>query len=229
MKFCSIILARGGSKGLLGKNIIEFCGKPLLAWTVEHCTEGGATPVYVSSESEEILEVGEQYGAKSILRPENISGDYATSESGWLHALEIIEAELGSVDWVLAPQVTSPLRSQDDIRNGLKLAESGKYDSLFSCSIAEDLFFWEFRSKNLESLNYDWKNRERRQDLSKQYIENGSFYLFRPEILRHGYNRFGGRIGKVEMDFWKMFEIDSMEDLRMCSALMKEYLLKDNQ
>ena len=114
----------------------------MLAWTIEHCIEGGVTPVYVSSDSEQILKVGERYGARSILRPENISGDYATSESGWLHTLEIIEAELGSVDWVLAPQVTSPLRTAEDIRDGVKLAGSGKYDSLFSCSIAEDLFFW---------------------------------------------------------------------------------------
>ncbi len=227
MKFCSIILARGGSKGLPGKNIIKFCGKPLLAWTIEHCIEGGAAPVYVSSESKEILIVGERYGAQSILRPEKISGDIASSESGWLDALDVIESESGIMDWVLAPQVTSPLRTAADIRNGLKLADSGKYDSLFSCSIAEDLFFWEIRSNNLESINYDWKNRKRRQDFPKQHIENGSFYLFRPEILRKNNNRIGGRIGIVEMDFWKMFEIDSLNDLRMCSALMKEFLIKD--
>mgnify|MGYP000844284957 CR=1 FL=1 len=223
MKFCSIILARGGSKGLPRKNIIEFCSKPLLAWTVEHCIEGGATPVYVSSDSEEILGVGEQYGAKSILRPENISGDYATSESGWLHALEIIEAESGIMDWILAPQVTSPLRTENDICNGLELAASDKYDSLFSCSISEDILFWGIHSKKLVSMNYEWKNRKRRQDFPKQYIENGSFYLFRPEILRDNNNRFGGRIGMVEMEFWKMFEIDSQEDLRMCAAFMKDF------
>lgn len=226
MEFCSIILARGGSKGLQGKNITEFCGKPLLAWTIEHCIEGGAAPVYVSSESKEILVVGERYGAQSVLRPEKISGDNASSESGWLHALDVIETESGIVDWVLAPQVTSPLRTAADIRNGLKLADSGKYDSLFSCSIAGDLLFWETRSNNLESINYDWRNRKRRQDFPKQHIENGSFYLFRPEILRKNNNRFGGRIGIVEMAFWKMFEIDSMNDFRMCSALMKEFLIR---
>ena len=88
------------------------------------------------------------------------------------------------------------------------------------------MFFWEFRANNMESVNYDWKDRERRQDISKQYIENGSFYLFRPKILRQANNRFGGRIGKIKMEFWKMFEIDSMDDLRMCSALMKEFIIK---
>ena len=226
MKTVAIILARGGSKEILDKNIIDFCGKPLLAWTIEHCRDGGVDSVYVSSDSDKILEVGEKFGAVSINRPKEISGDTATSESGWLHALEVIEEKTTNLDWILAPQVTSPLRSTDDIRNGLEIANSGKYDSLFSCSIAEDLFFWEESSGNLDSVNYDWRNRKRRQDIPKQYIENGSFYLFRPEVLRKNNNRFGGQIGVVEMEFWKMFEIDSMDDLRMCSALMKEFLLE---
>lgn len=225
MKSVAIILARGGSKGIPNKNIVEFCGKPLLAWTVEHCLDGGVDLVYVSSDADGILDVGEKYGARSIRRPSDISGDEATSESGWLHALKVIENTNGEMDWILAPQVTSPLRTSDDICRGLDLAASGKYDSLFSCSIAEDLFFWEERAGSLESINYDWHNRKRRQDIPKQYIENGSFYLFRPEVLRQNNNRFGEKIGVIEMEFWKMFEIDSREDLRMCSALMKEFLI----
>ena len=91
MKICAVILARGGSKGIPNKNIIDFCGKPLLSWTIEHCRDGGVDSIYVSSDSDKILEVGEEYGAVSIKRPEEISGDTATSESGWLHALEVIE------------------------------------------------------------------------------------------------------------------------------------------
>ena len=197
-----------------------------MAWTIEHCQKGEVDQVFVSSDSEEILETGSRYGGIPIERPIEIAGDNATSESGWLHALDLIEAKEGTVDWVLAPQVTSPLRSADDIRKGIETASSGKYDSLFSCSIAEDLFFWEEQPEGLRSLNYDWRNRKRRQDISKQFIENGSFYLFKPDILRENKNRFGGRIGMIEMEFWKMFEIDSDEDLRMCAVLMKEFLIE---
>ena len=168
-----------------------------------------------------------RYGALPIERPLAIAGDTASSESGWLHALNVIEENEGTVDWVLAPQVTSPLRTADDIRKGIETARFGNYNSLFSCSIAEDLFFWEQQSEGLESVNYDWRNRKRRQDVPKQYIENGSFYFFRPEVLRANNNRFGGKIGIVEMEFWKMFEIDSQEDLRMCAALMKEFLVEE--
>lgn len=226
MKTIAVILARGGSKGIPKKNVVNFCGKPLIGWSIEHCLEVGVEDVYVSSDCEEILAVGELYGARRILRPKSISGDAATSESAWLHALEVIEAEFGRVEWVLAPQVTSPLRTATDIRNGLNIALSGRYDSLFSCTVVEDLLFWELKANCLQSVNYDWKSRKRRQDMPKQIIENGSFYLFRPEILREHNNRFGGRIGKVEMESWKMFEIDSVEDLRMCTAIMNEFVLK---
>lgn len=228
MNITAIVLARGGSKGIPKKNIIDFCGKPLMAWTIENCLQGGCDSVWVSSDSEEILAVGSQYGAKPIKRPDDISDDFATSESAWKHAIGYIESLSGqSIDWVVAPQVTSPLREASDIRSGIEIALKGECDSLFSCSVAEDLFFWERNTAGvLDSVNYDWRNRKRRQDIPEQYIENGSFYMFQPEVLLKNNNRFGERIGLVKMAFWKMFEIDSPDDLRMCSALMKEFLMK---
>jgi CMP-N,N'-diacetyllegionaminic acid synthase len=223
----AIILARGGSKGIPGKNIIDFCGKPLIVWTIEQLQYAkGINSIWVSSDSEDILAVSQACGANIISRPPEISGDLATSESGWLHALEIIENNAGDVDIILAPQVTSPLREPSDIERGLRDFIEQNCDSMFSCSVAEDLFFWEKKSDGgWRSINYDYKNRNRRQDIPKQYIENGSFYLFKKEVLRQCNNRLGGKIGITQMELWKMFEIDSMEDLKMCEALMKEFLL----
>ncbi len=224
MKVVAIILARGGSKGLPGKNILPFCGKPLLGWTIENCLDGGIKEVFVSSDSDEILTIGEKYGARSIKRPDSISSDTSSSESGWLHGLDFVEASLGQVDWVFAPQVTSPLREKTDVQLGIKMAESGDYDSLFSCNVIEDFFIWEDRNGSMVSVNYDWRNRQRRQDIERRYVENGSFYIFKSELLRSTANRLGGRIGRVEMESWKMFEIDSTTDFRKCEALMKEFL-----
>ena len=224
MRVVAIILARGGSKGLPGKNIRPFCGKPLLAWTIENCRDGGIEDIFVSSDSDEILEVGLQYGAKMIKRPDEISIDTSSSESGWQHGLDRAEELLGEIDWVFAPQVTSPLREKSDVRYGIELAKTDKYDSLFSCNVIEDFFIWEDKGGSMNSVNYDWRNRKRRQDIEQRYVENGSFYLFKSEILRKFLNRLGGRIGKVEMDSWKMFEIDNSTDFRKCEALMKEFL-----
>jgi len=228
MRIVSIILARGGSKGIPRKNLIDFCGKPLLQWTIEQCqATREVDSVWVSSDSEEILDFANEKGANVIQRPEELASDLATSESGWLHALDIIESHLGLVDLVLAPQVTSPLRESTDIEKALSLFVAGQFDSMFSCSVAEDLYYWQ-RTANghLESVNYDWRNRKRRQEHPPQYIENGSFYLFKPEVLRRFNNRFGEHIGMVEIEFWKTFEIDSLETMRLCAALMNEFLIK---
>ena len=228
MKITAIILARGGSKGLPHKNILNFCGKPLISWTIENCFDAGINSVWVSSDSEEILEISKNSGAQLLKRPNSISNDNSTSEEAWLHAINHIESlQNNKIDFVFAPQVTSPLREAKDIINAIKIIEEQKLDSLFSSSIVEDLFFWEKNSGGmLESVNYDWKNRKRRQDISEKFIENGSFYFFKPNILKSNNNRFGGKIGLVKMEFWKMFEIDSKEDFKMCSALMNEFLIK---
>lgn len=227
MNVVAIILARGGSKGIPKKNIIDFCGKPLIAWTIDNCIKGGANSVWVSSDSDEILEISSNYGANKIKRPDDIAGDFATSESAWLHAIDYIEQAEEKIEWVVAPQVTSPLREASDISKAIALAKENIHDSFFSCSVAEDLFFWQKnKDGNLDSVNYDWRNRKRRQDIPKQFIENGSFYIFKPQVLRNTNNRFGSNIGIVEMEFWKMFEIDSFDDLKMCSALMQEFIIK---
>lgn len=230
MNTVSIILARGGSKGIPKKNIINFCGKPLISWTIEQCLAvREIDSVYVSSDSEEILALSKEFGAKQIYRPKEISNDTATSEAAWLHAIDNIESTSGKIDVVVAPQVTSPLREPKDLLNGLKIFSQKKFDSIFSCSLAEDLYFWQKNEAGLlESVNYDWRNRKRRQDHSPQFIENGSFYIFTPNGLRSSHNRFGEKIGMVEMEFWKAFEIDSIETMRICAALMQEFILKES-
>ena len=227
MNIQCVIPARGGSKSIFKKNISNFCGKPLLAWTIEQCIDSDKiSNVWVSSDDDVILNIAAEYGAKKIKRPKDISGDKATSESSWQHAIDYLHSNDVPVDIVLGAQVTSPLREVFDINNAISKFIEGNYDSMFSASIAEDLFFWEELSGGINSSNYDYKNRKRKQDLEKKIIENGSFYLFKPEILKKESNRLGGKIGYSEMEFWKMFEIDNMNDLRMCSALMKEFLIK---
>jgi len=228
MSVTAILLARGGSKGIPRKSLIDFCGKPLIVWSIEQCLAArGIDSVWVSSDDDEILAVAEQYGARPLRRPEALANDQATSEVGWLHAIDTIEVAHGKIEVVVAPQATSPLREATDIERGLAVFAEGNYDSLFSCGVAEDLYFWQRDAAGqLNSINYDWRNRKRRQDHAPQYIENGSFYLFQPAVLRRFNNRFGERIGMVEMDFWKTFEIDSLEGLRLCAALMQEFLLR---
>ena len=224
----AIIPARGGSKGIQKKNLINFCGKPLISWTVNQAlfTKSIST-VWVTSDSEEILNVAKKLGANTISRPKSLSSDTSTTESTWKHALKIIEEKTGSVDMVIGLQPTSPIRESKDIEKAIQIFKKSKSDSLFSATEIGDFYIWQKKKQKLTSLNYDYENRGRRQDNTKQYVENGSFYIFKPQTLKKFNNRLGGKIEISLMEFWKSFEIDSFEDLELCETLMKHYILRN--
>lgn len=228
METVAIIPARGGSKGIPGKNIIPFCGHPLLAWSVACAKKCRAiSGVYVSTDSDEISAVARQFGAEVIWRPPEISTDTATSESALLHALDEIEkARASKVDCMIFMQCTSPLRETSELDGAIEKFQAENLDSLFSAAELEDMLVWKQEAGKLESWNYDYRNRKRRQDATeRQFVETGSFYLTRPAILRQTGNRIGGKIGMWEVPFWKCFEIDSLEGLAFCELLMKTHHL----
>ncbi len=223
----AIIPARGGSKGIRKKNLTNFCEKPLVVWSIEQALKAKRiSSVWVSSDLKEIQNITIESNARVIKRPKSISTDTSTAEATWLHALKIIEDEVGTVDLVVGLQPTSPLRESSDIDKAIKKFETTKCDSLFSGSEIGDFYIWQKRKRGIDSLNYDYKNRGRRQDFSKQYVENGSIYLFKPELLKKHNNRLSGKIEVSLMEFWKSFEIDSFEDVELCETLMKHYILK---
>lgn len=228
MKIAAIILARGGSKGIPHKNRKLFCGKPLIVWTIEQAKNARSVDsVWVSSDDPEILAIAKQNGAHEIIRPTELSGDEATSESGWLHAVDNIERTGVKIDLVIGLQPTSPLRESGDIERGIEVFLRENLDSLFAGAELKDFLIWKTDCQtNLESLNYDYRQRKRRQDCALQYVENGSFYIFKPEILRRYNNRFGGKIGVALMELWKSFELDSQTDWKMCEILMNVFLLQ---
>ena len=224
----AIILARGGSKGIPKKNIIKFCGKPLIVWSIEQAVKTkGISSVWVSSDDKKILKISKDAGANIIIRPKNLSKDSSTSVSGWIHAINKIQEKNHVIKNVVALQATSPVRESRDIERGLKEYNIKKFDSMFSGAQIGDFLIWQRENKNkLKSINYNFKNRQRRQKINEQFVENGSFYIFTPESIEKFNNQLGGKIGIVKMEFWKSFEIDDYEDIEFCELLMKHYLLK---
>jgi N-acylneuraminate cytidylyltransferase len=225
----AMIPARGGSKGIKDKNLIELCGKPLLAWSIEHarvCPEVDA--VFVTSDSERILEVARAHGAGAIVRPVALATDTASSEDALLHALDEIEPEAGAIELVVFLQATSPLRKPGDISAAIAAVRSQNADSHFSAVRMEDVCLWKALNGNpIDSVTYDYRQRGRRQDRQPYLLENGSIYVFRPEVLRRERNRLGGRIVVSTMEPWQAFEIDSIEDLPLCEYYMQRHLLAD--
>lgn len=218
----AIIPARAGSKGIINKNIIDFCGKPLLAWSIEVALQSHLVmEVYVSTDGEEIAEIAESFGAKVIWRPKELSTDESSSESAIAHAMEAIEKN-HPLDLVLFLQATSPIRKVNDIDEAIEIFHKEKLDSLFSMSRTEDYCLWKREKGKLDSVNFDYHNRGRRQEREPLYLENGSIYIFKPKILREYQNRLGGRIGMYEMPFTRSYEIDCLEDMEICEFFMKK-------
>jgi CMP-N,N'-diacetyllegionaminic acid synthase len=217
MKILGIIPARGGSKGIPKKNIIELDGQPLISYSIKQAKNSQfITDIVVSSDSDEILKIAEDYGAIGIKRPQELSTDTSTSESAILHVIENIEKKY---DLIVFLQATSPLRTTEDIDDCINTLITNNFDSVFSSNLLEDMLIWRQKKNNLESYNYDYKNRKRRQDSENQFVENGSIYVFTVSGFIENKNRLFGKIGLSLMENWKMFEIDSFEDLHFCELI----------
>jgi len=229
-RIIAIIPARGGSKGIPKKNIIDFCGKPLIAWSILHAQGSQyVDEVFVSTDDEAIARVSREYGAQVIIRPDELATDTATSESALLHAID----SAGGCELAVFLQATSPVRTSDDIDKAYIALVEDKADSLFSGSLLEDFYIWNKRGELLKSLNFDYLHRKRRQDHEKefglQYVENGSFYMFRPDDLKKSGNRLNGRITVGLMELWKSFEIDSLEGLDFCRMIFQNKILNQQK
>jgi CMP-N,N'-diacetyllegionaminic acid synthase len=227
MKYAVIIPARGGSKGIPGKNIKMINGKPLIAWTIEHALSCEfVSNVFVSTDSEEIKEISIRYGADvPFLRPVEISGDEATTESAMLHFLFWAENNNLNIDNIILMQPTSPFRYENRLNKAIEQFEREGADSLLSVCKSHR-FIWKMDFSGKSTANYDVNTRPRRQDIKSQdeiYLENGSFYITKKDLFKKHENRLCGKIKMHQMEPEESIEIDDPIDFRMLAFLMKEY------
>lgn len=218
MEILAIIPARGGSKGVAGKNIRPVAGKPLIAHTIEQAHQSALiSRVIVSTDSPAIGAVANQYGAEVIWRPAEISHDTASSESALLHVLDYLaEQEQYNPTLVAFLQCTSPVRRPGDIDAAIQTLRNQQADSLLSV-VPSHHWVWRINHNGqLDSYNFDYRQRPRRQDRPTEYDENGSIYLFKPYILRQLNNRLGGKIAFYQMSEWSLVDIDTLHDFELC-------------
>jgi len=224
-KILAFIPARGGSKGIPNKNIKLFNGKPLIEWTIRSALKSKLiSNVVVSSDSIRILSIAEKLGASTVLRPKNISGDYATTESAIKHYIKKTKETFKTIV-LLSP--TSPIRKLTDIDNAIKFFKINKLDSCFSGSKLTDFLIWNYDNtkKNFKSINYDFKKRGIRQNRKLDYVENGSIYISKRNLIMKKNNRIGGKFDIFNMKFWQSFEIDEKEDWKLLEIIHKTYLM----
>ena len=215
MSTVAIIPARGGSKGILDKNLQPVHGIPLVARAVRSAVASlQIDEVYVSTDSNRIASVAEANGARVITRPDDLSGDEASSESALLHAID----QIPDADVVAFIQCTSPFIDPKDLDKACRMVSDGEADAVFS-AVDDHGFRWEERDGAFHPVGHEAATRPRRQDLAPLVMETGAFYVFRATGLRDSGSRFHGTISAVRVGRRESLEIDSAEDLSLAREL----------
>ena len=220
----TIIPARGGSKGVPGKNLRPLAGKPLIAHSILDAQAAHLVDrIYVTTDDPEIASVSRSYGAEIIQRPVELATDTASSESALIHAVTEIEKTGVNPELIVFLQCTSPLRNGIDIDRAIEQLQNENADSLVSVSPSHR-FLWHHVNGVGQSINYDYRHRQRRQDMNPQYMENGSIYIFKPWVLKELNNRLGGKVSLFVMKEEQSHEIDSLEDFEYIDFLLNKQL-----
>ena len=215
MSTVAIIPARGGSKGILDKNLQPVHGIPLVARAVRSAVASlQIDEVYVSTDSSRIASVAEANGARVITRPDDLSGDEASSESALQHAID----QIPDADVVAFIQCTSPFIDPKDLDKACRMVSDGEADAVFS-AVDDHGFRWEERDGAFHPVGHEAATRPRRQDLAPRVMETGAFYVFRAKGLRDSGSRFHGTISAVRVGRRESLEIDSAEDLSLAREL----------
>ncbi|WP_375082103.1 cytidylyltransferase domain-containing protein [Microbacterium sp. CR_7] len=216
----AIIPARGGSKGVPRKNVQRVGGVPLIERAVRSALSAeGIDLVVVSTDDAEIATVASAAGAVVVRRPDELSGDTASSESAILHALDEIEAAGERVEVVAFLQATSPFISADALAEAVREVREERADSVFSAFETYGFLWARTGDDAAVALNHEAGHRPRRQDRDPHYLETGAFYVFRADGFREAQHRFFGRIRITEVPEWSAIEIDDAQQLEIARAL----------
>ncbi|MBW2989888.1 acylneuraminate cytidylyltransferase family protein [Candidatus Woesearchaeota archaeon] len=212
MEIISIIPARGGSKGVPGKNIKLLDGKPLISYSI--ASSLGSSLVgrtIVSTDDLEIADVAKRFGAEVYMRPKQLAADDSKTDDVLVHVVETLKREGYHPDLIVLLQPTSPLREKEDIDNAINVLLRSNSDSLLSvCEFP--YFLWKIRDGLGAPINYDPSKKRPFHQEMQQYKENGSIYITKKEILLKNKCRLGGSISLYVMQPENSFEIDTHFD-----------------
>jgi CMP-N-acetylneuraminic acid synthetase len=220
---CAVVIpARGGSKGIPGKNLRLVNSRSLIVRAVEAARGAKSVGlVTVSTDDAAIAEAGRAAGAQIIDRPAEISGDRASSEAAVLHALEQMAREERLPEVVILMQCTSPFTRAAHI-DALIETLAGKAAACAFSVVEDHGFLWGLDAAGFAvGINHDHTGRRRmRQELPPQFRENGALYAMRVEAFRRTGNRFCGPAVPVPMHAPHL-EIDEEADLTICDAVAR--------
>lgn len=225
----AIIPARSGSKGLPGKNLKLFCGKPLIAWSIEVALKSKyIDEVIVSTDSEEIAQIAREYGAATpFLRPRFLATDAAATIDVIEHMHHFLnENYKKNYDFTILLEPTSPLRTADDVDQAFEnLMANPSASAIVGISKTESQNPAFLIKKDINNFIRGYENSEmkvlRRQEISDVYFFEGSVYISDTEVLLSKRTFYHENTLGYEFPKWQSIEIDDLDDFIMAEALMR--------
>ncbi|MDM4763366.1 acylneuraminate cytidylyltransferase [Galbitalea sp. SE-J8] len=212
----AVVPARGGSKGVPGKNLRRVAGVPLVVRAVRAARAAGLVDdVVVSTDDAAIAEAARAAGAIVVDRPAELSGDTASSEAALLHALGALPGEYGILAFL---QATSPFIDPADLDAAIARVRDDAADSVLAAAPAHE-FLWRESPDGAVGTNHDHARRLRRQDAEPQFRETGAFYVVRTDLFRAHEHRFVGRVALQVVPELTAIEIDTPDDLAVARAI----------
>ena len=229
-KILCVLQVRGGSKGVPKKNIRKVNGKPLMTWTIESAKKSNVfDSIWVSSDSDEILEVGREEDVNTMKRPDELSGDEVLSVDSLHWAVNNVEELSGKTyDYVVELPVVCPLRNETHIKEAVEKLITTGADSVISVTqmtdkhpvrmkrITDDDLIEDFCSE------YPEGDAGRRQDLEPCYIRNGGIYSMKRDTLMNEKTRHGKVSRPYVMEDKYSINIDSEMDLKIAEVMLND-------
>jgi len=221
-----VIPARRGSKRVIDKNILEICGKPVIAYTIEAALETKIfDAVYVSTEDEEIKEISEKYGADvPCMRPVELADDYTSSTEPCLHMYEYLEKQGKKYDSLLCLQPTSVLKIAEDITKSVEIFRKGNYDFLLSVTpIDPHYFHWALAESDAGwGMYFGREMLKDRHELFEVFRPNGAIKLAKLDSLYEYRHFFGDNLGVYVMPEERSIHIASQFDVDVSSLYLSK-------
>lgn len=234
MSVIGFIFARGGSKGLPGKNTRIFNGKPLIAWTIEQAKLAPSIDrIIVSTDSEEIAAVAIKYGAEvPFLRPKELAGDTSSEWLAWKHALGYLYDKNALPEVMICLPVTAPLRFTEDIENCIAKFKQGNSDIVITVSEAHRNPY--FNMVKIDGsgyasilMNENGRLVKRRQDAPDVFDITTVAYVANPLYVLASENMFEGRVSAVQIPVERSIDIDTLYDFNVAEFLMKTRVIHE--
>ena len=224
----AVIPARGGSKRILNKNIKNFCGKPLIAWSIQIALQSNLfDKIFISTENQDIIKISKKYGAEvPFIRPLNLSDDFSTTDDVMQHAAIWIKSNFQNINSICCIYATAPFLSIEDLSQGLNTFNTGKFNYVFSATDYSASIFRSFNYSKKEGIKMFFpENYEKRsQDLPNAYHDAGQFYWGSLAAWVDKKNSFDKHSYPIILPRWRVQDIDTITDWERAELIMKTIL-----